>query len=69
MVSIEHIIKILEHCITNQVDVLTVKINFGLLLSIFAEVDLFKIPYLDNAFLQGLAMERKVVPGSRCPQA
>jgi hypothetical protein len=50
--------------ITDPEEVLIVKFNYVLLLSIHHEVDLFEIPSFDKDFLRALAVEHKVVPNS-----
>jgi hypothetical protein len=54
--------------ITDPEEVLIVKFNYGLLLSICHEVDLFESSSLDKAFLWALDVEHKVAPQIHSPQ-
>jgi hypothetical protein len=50
----------------NELDeVLIIKFNYGLLLPLRQEVDLFDSSSLDKAFLRALVIERKVSPQTR----
>jgi hypothetical protein len=55
--------------IANMKGVLIIKFNSGLLIHLRCEVDLFEISSLENTFLRALAVERKVAPQTRSPQA
>jgi hypothetical protein len=64
-----HLLKLhIQLHIVDPEEVLIIKFNSRLLLSIYHEVDLFEIYSLDKAFLRALAIKHKVAPQILSPQ-